>query len=211
MYLAPVASIAAPAPSPSCAVDAAQHIGLALYLANKYRASAQRKGIDLDDLKSEALYGLVRAARRYDPSLGAKFSTLARKWIEGRLKTLLSSYEPLFPLPTVRLAASEGEREEDVEDHRGVPDSDLALDVAELLSILSPREKVVIVQRYGLDGDGERALHEIGQVLGVSRERTRQVLVTALGKLRSAAEKKGAQALRCKRQGGSPASETTPP
>ncbi|HEY3063923.1 MAG TPA: sigma-70 family RNA polymerase sigma factor [Chloroflexota bacterium] len=50
---------------------------------------------------------------------------------------------------------------------------------------LTPREADVIRLRYGLDRDGtERTLGEVGQELGISRERARQVEVEALAKLR---------------------------
>ncbi len=54
---------------------------------------------------------------------------------------------------------------------------------------LTPREADVIRLRYGLDRDGvERTLGEVGQELGVSRERARQLEGGALAKLRRTAE-----------------------
>jgi RNA polymerase primary sigma factor len=60
-----------------------------------------------------------------------------------------------------------------------------AVDVA--LDLLSPREKAVLRLRYGLGTDKPQTLEEIGQVLGVSRERVRQIENQALRRMRSPA------------------------
>ncbi|HEV2473603.1 MAG TPA: sigma-70 family RNA polymerase sigma factor [Chthonomonadales bacterium] len=52
------------------------------------------------------------------------------------------------------------------------------------LDELTPRERDVILLRYGLSGDEPRTLEEVGQALEVTRERVRQIEATALIKLR---------------------------
>ncbi len=59
--------------------------------------------------------------------------------------------------------------------------------VRDLLAVLSGRERHVVERRYGLDGGPSATLQEIGQEIGVTRERARQVLGAALRKLRSQA------------------------
>ena len=57
-----------------------------------------------------------------------------------------------------------------------------------LLETLPERERYVIERRYGLDGGGKSStLDRIGEELGVTRERVRQIHSTALRRLRSAA------------------------
>lgn len=57
------------------------------------------------------------------------------------------------------------------------------------LSSLKPQERVVISLRYGLDGLPEgRTLLQVGQLLGITRERVRQVEAKALAKLRQCTE-----------------------
>ena len=52
------------------------------------------------------------------------------------------------------------------------------------LRLLNPRERDVVALRYGMQDGQERSLAEVGRVLGVSRERARQVEAAALAKLR---------------------------
>jgi RNA polymerase primary sigma factor len=55
-------------------------------------------------------------------------------------------------------------------------------------SLLDPREQVVIRLRFGLDDEDPKTLDEIGKILGVTRERVRQIELTALKKLRAHAD-----------------------
>ena len=53
-----------------------------------------------------------------------------------------------------------------------------------LISSLTPREQLILRLRYGLGGEEEHTLEQIGQSLGLSRERVRQLEARALKKLR---------------------------
>ncbi len=59
--------------------------------------------------------------------------------------------------------------------------------ISHLLADLDEREKAVLRMRFGLDGDAEQTLEEIGTRLHLSRERSRQIQQQALVKLRRAA------------------------
>ncbi len=59
----------------------------------------------------------------------------------------------------------------------------LEAQIRDLLQTLTPRERQVIHYRYGLDGDREHTLHEVGRKLGLSHEAVRQVECRALRKL----------------------------
>jgi RNA polymerase primary sigma factor len=69
-------------------------------------------------------------------------------------------------------------------------DTDLFNQMDGLLSVLDKREKKIIAQRFGLDGQEPKILEEIGESLGVTRERIRQLQNTALTKLRRALRKR---------------------
>lgn len=61
----------------------------------------------------------------------------------------------------------------------------------ELLKLLSEREAIVVRHRYGLSEDKEaKTLEEIGKIIGVTRERVRQIEAIAIRKLRFAAHRK---------------------
>jgi len=55
---------------------------------------------------------------------------------------------------------------------------------------LPEKEQTVIVSRFGLDGSEARTLEEIGREMGLTRERVRQIEMTALGRLRNTIERK---------------------
>ena len=61
-------------------------------------------------------------------------------------------------------------------------------EVQELLSTLSEKEQKVLRLRYGLEDGNVHTLEETGQVLGVTRERIRQLESRALEKLRKTAK-----------------------
>lgn len=57
-------------------------------------------------------------------------------------------------------------------------------EVRELLEKLTERERQVISMRYGLGDESTHTLEEIGKILGVTRERVRQIEARAMEKLR---------------------------
>ena len=58
-------------------------------------------------------------------------------------------------------------------------------DIRKMLNQLSPKEKDVLILRYGLDNNGtKKTLDEIGSQYGVSRERIRQIENRAISKLK---------------------------
>ena len=57
--------------------------------------------------------------------------------------------------------------------------------VRALLSSLNQRERMILRARYGLDGQ-EESLRDIGERIGLSGERVRQIENRALGNLRAA-------------------------
>ena len=57
-------------------------------------------------------------------------------------------------------------------------------DIKEKLNILSEREREIINMRYGLDGQENKTLEEVGAKFNITRERVRQLEKKALEKLK---------------------------
>jgi RNA polymerase primary sigma factor len=100
----------------------------------------------------------------------------------------------ILPQP-MSLESSVGEEQDatlaDFVEDENAPDMDeaasrlmLRMQVENVLNTLSPRERRVVELRFGLEGDKLYTLSEIGQELGVTRERIRQIETKALRKLR---------------------------
>ncbi|PHT35925.1 RNA polymerase sigma factor sigB [Capsicum baccatum] len=58
-------------------------------------------------------------------------------------------------------------------------------DLQKVLDTLNPRERQVIRWRFGLEDGRMKTLHEIGELMGVSRERIRQIESSAFRKLKN--------------------------
>lgn len=70
------------------------HIPLVRYLVGRISAKLPPH-LDLQDLTSSAMIGLINAADRYDPSRGVLFKTFAEQHIRGTILDELRSYDVL--------------------------------------------------------------------------------------------------------------------
>lgn len=62
--------------------------------------------------------------------------------------------------------------------------------IVQIMNNLSDRERKILIHRYGLFGEEPKTLSEVGQIIGISRERIRQIEAKLLKKLRKLAHKK---------------------
>ena len=161
------------------------NLRLVVSIAKRHVGPAQ----NLFELVSDGNVALMRAVERFDYSLGNRFSTYAT-WaiITNFARTIpeslrqracfrTASSDLLTATPEVR---SNQHALEAVQHGR-----EIAVDG--ILQRLNDREREIIVCRFGLRrGDEPRTLQEVGNVMGVSRERIRQIEARALGKLRRA-------------------------
>ena len=60
-------------------------------------------------------------------------------------------------------------------------------ELAVAMRLLNPRQQRVLTERFGLDGGKPKTLEEVGTILGITRERVRQLETRALRELRSVA------------------------
>ena len=64
-------------------------------LANRYRG----RGVDLDDLRQLAFLGLVKAAKGWDPEIGAEFLSFAYPLILGEIKRFFRDHSSAVRMP----------------------------------------------------------------------------------------------------------------
>ncbi len=70
-------------------------------------------------------------------------------------------------------------------------DDDVKANIEQWLAQLSDKQREVVERRFGLHGYDVSTLEEVGNTIGVTRERVRQIQLEALKKLRDILEKEG--------------------
>ena len=68
-------------------------------------------------------------------------------------------------------------------------EKDFSGQIDQVLKSLNKREATIIAERFGLNGTTAKPLEQVAQIIGVTRERVRQVELIALAKLRRAFKK----------------------
>jgi len=71
---------------------------LVFKIALRY-ARSMGHGLTFDDLLQEGTYGLIRAAQRFDPSKGCRFSTYATYWIQQAISRAVADHSRVIRLP----------------------------------------------------------------------------------------------------------------
>jgi RNA polymerase primary sigma factor len=155
--------------------------------------SIAKKFIDpswsFDELVSEGNLALMRAVEKFNFALGNRFSTYATYAIQrhfyrlsqrGRQfrKRFVSDDEPLKDRP-------EKEPEHDYCTSEQI--ATLRELFSGFLGELEPRERRIVVARFGFDGKAPRTFRELGSQMGVCKERIRQIQSRAMEKLRELA------------------------
>jgi RNA polymerase primary sigma factor len=142
-----------------------------------------------EELVSEGNVALMRAVEKFNFALGNRFSTYATYAIQRhffRLSQRGRKFRSRFTSDDAALAALAAEPPSPPQPSAAQIDSLKSL-FAGFLEELEPRERRVVVARFGFDGRAPRTFRELGVQMGVCKERIRQIQGRAMEKLRSLA------------------------
>ena len=171
------------------------NLRLVSHIVRKYYSTAQNP----EDLVSIGTIGLVKAVDTFHVENGAKFATYAAKCVQNEI---------LMHFRAQKKHTAEVSLNETIDiDRDGNPltyidvicsDEDIAEEIdrkimtgkmmKSLQSVLSQRERQIVVMRYGLSGQEPMAQREVAAVLGISRSYVSRIEKSALEKLREALE-----------------------
>lgn len=143
------------------------------------------------EMVSDGNMSLIRAIEKFDFSKGFKFSTYA-SW--AVMKNFARSI-PAEHTQLERFRTGNDEVFQNSSDYRLEHSQDEVTNhrqhavIMGILDQLEPREKDIIVHRYGLsEGAGPLTLEQVGHRFGVTKERIRQLEARALKKMRKIAQ-----------------------
>ena len=143
------------------------------------------------ELVSDGNMSLIRAVEKFDFARGNKFSTYAT-W------ALMKNFARTIPDEIRRRDRFRTSQDEMFQATQDVRSDQFELETAQnqresqvgrILERLDEREQKIIISRFGLDrGHEPLTLKEVGEEMGVTKERVRQIEARALNKLRKAAQ-----------------------
>ncbi len=173
------------------------NLRLVVSIAKKSVASS---ALTLDDLVSVGNAALLRAVEQFDYRRGFRFSTYAYKAIQRSIYGLLTSenrHQERFA-PDVRDATQSLIKDASAADRAEIIAREARDEVRQLLSVLTSRERRVVAARFGLERDAKpRSFQNIGDEVGLSKQRVASIFSEALGKLRRAITLRKARKLAC--------------
>lgn len=158
------------------------NLKLVVRVAGKHTA-----GANLSDLISEGNMALIRAVEKFDYVKGFRFSTFA-SWVIAR------EFAKFLPAESARTERTVSHDDADIEHLQSKP-AGIELIESTRRSLeqvieenLTEREQYIIRYHFGLTGTMVKkkfkTLKQIGDELGITKERVRQIELIALGKLR---------------------------
>ncbi|MFM8634373.1 MAG: sigma-70 family RNA polymerase sigma factor [Planctomycetia bacterium] len=146
-------------------------------------------GTSFEELVSEGNLALMRAVEKFSFALGNRFSTYATYAIQRhffRVSHKSRQFRSRFVSTdeTLKDRAAEPDTAEYCSSEQVAELSQL---FTKFLGDLEPREKQIVVARFGFDGKPPRTFRELGDEMGVCKERIRQIQTRAMNKLRDMA------------------------
>ena len=173
---------------------------MAIMLAAKY----SKNTIEFDDALSVAFLSLVNAVEKFDIHFEkCKFSTYAYRAIcmnlvnSKRKEYVKSKRFRFFDLDEEIPGSLDHDTYKDLlpspvnETQTRFDTLCLMDDVRDLLKCLKDRDRKLVILRYGLDGNGMRTLEEVGDLMGLCKQRVSTIMDRCLRQMKAEAIKKG--------------------
>lgn len=160
------------------------HIGLACMIAMKFTS---HRPIEDSEQFGDAMIGLMRAVQTFDPDRGFQFSTYAYHVIKRQIWTSHRSRRKHATSIEKAFLEDLPDLTDPNDDQRLIDTADMISKMMDCVCILPAREQAVI--RARLEG---KKLWEVGKLLGVTKERVRQIEQRATGLLRCSMAQAGA-------------------
>jgi RNA polymerase primary sigma factor len=120
-----------------------------------------------------------------DEELAAEVGTTSRRVTQMRMAAIRpASLDAQLDGEDIRSFAETVADEKAESPYEKLEDKTLTAMLREMINTLNRREQAVLRSRFELDGEPTKTLEEIGEELGLSAERVRQIEKAALEKLR---------------------------
>ncbi len=166
------------------------NLGYVITLARQYKSDI----LSTDDLVSEGCIGLMKAAKKYDPQREKPFVTFAAPYIRQAIEQAISRLDTEQDIRSTDESLPIGSRNnytllnvlEDPNAQRAdalIEQETLTADMISMMGDLSEREQAVVARYFGVNTE-RQTIAEIGQAMGLKRERVRQIRNQAMRKLR---------------------------
>lgn len=176
------------------------HLKFVFNVAKKYKG----RGVPMEELISEGNVGLTKAIEKFDENKGVKFISYAVWWIKQSIQDCINKRSKVILTEVLEddnvkknYYINDYDNENDYDDYNEYEITseydDLMAElndskknvITKLLKKLSIRGQKIIICYYGLNGQEEKNLEEIGEELGITKERVRQIKEKCLKILRS--------------------------
>lgn len=171
-----------------------RNLRLVAHIAKKYSSQSHT----MDDFITIGTIGLIKAVNTYRSSRSVRLATYAAKCIENEiLMSIRASKKNSSEVSlNVSIGTDKDGNEISLNDILGTePDAvaddiSLKIQVQQMINtmnkVLSERERLVLIHRYGILGRVPRTQREVAAILGISRSYVSRIEKKALEKMRSA-------------------------
>lgn len=169
------------------------NLRLVISLARKFTTAAA----DFDELMSEGNEILLKAISKFDFNRGFRFSTYATHSVQrhffryikrGQRRRTMEVKTPVELLNEVPLGAEDEVIAEWVRQEQR-----MSMLITRMAERLDEREHTIVVSRFGLGNTTRKTLRDLAAELGLSKERVRQLQMSAVSKLRGLFDEIGAE------------------